>query len=358
LVILDDLVGIDEFDDIDELDNSNDIDNIGGNATKDRRMKQKTVRLPSIYDEDQHNRVTQRFKKYSKIKLILLLFLLLAAFRFMNLGMWWYVNKAEMSETPVSLGSGKTVHYTFLGFSTQKKAVEECRDLSRRLALRYPGDIVTVAAYFNFLHPAIFEVLHKGKIALVDLGKTVVAVSGGQSSYTVCLSDFIQKRKEGKSYWGHLGTSFLLNMFTGVPADITVTTDKAPEGLSFYAKTADNSTYLKIPYLTYFYLPLVLIIIMAFFNSPAVLTSFFYYVGLFLLFDFRRDLFSTPLKWLIDLLKLEIEGYTDLIGSLAVVALFVFLGVIGLMNWKKIRAPFQERLTIMFFLILPIFLRF
>jgi len=195
-------------------------------------------------------------------------------------------------------------------------------------------------------------------LILVDLGKAVVSVSGGQSSYTVHLSDFIRKEKGGKTFWGHLGTSFLLNMFTGTSPEITVTTDKAPEGLSYYAKTVNNSTYLKIPYLIYFYLPLLLIMIMAFFNSPAILTSFFYYVGLFLLFDFRRDLFATPLSWLMDLLNLEIGGYTDLIGSLVVVTLFVLLGVLGLINWKKVREPFQERLTIMFFLLLPLFLRF
>jgi hypothetical protein len=120
----------------------------------------------------------------------------------------------------------------------------------------------------------------------------------------------------------------------------------------------EKSEYLDIPYLVYFYLPLVLILVFSSFYSRAVFTSFFYYAGLFLLFDFKAVLFRVPFSWLTQLFNIKDTSLVEGVGAVVVTVLFTLLGFFGLFNWKNRRDIFKEKLMVFFFLLLPLFLRF
>jgi hypothetical protein len=132
----------------------------------------------------------------------------------------------------------------------------------------------------------------------------------------------------------------------------------AGKDISFIMKTMEKTGYLDIPYLIYFYLPLVLIFVFSSFYSRAVFTSFFFYTGLFLLFDFKTVLFRVPFSWLTQLFNIKDTTPVEGIGAVMVAVLFTLLGIYGLFNWKNRRDIFKEKLIVLFFILLPIFLRF
>ncbi|UCH93672.1 MAG: hypothetical protein JSV88_25855 [Candidatus Aminicenantes bacterium] len=304
-------------------------------------MKPKQSELPSVYDEKKFKKVGLRVNLFY---LIGALVILLVVFRFINLTAWWFVTHLELTDK----APDKQVKYSFLHLSNYEKAKKRCLDLSQR---QYPVTNVTVVSYFNFLQPAVFLVHTKAKFSAVDLGRVVVPLDPGLFTFRMYLSDVMEKQWDHHIQRGYLGTSILLS----IARKKKPTADK---NISFIMKSMEKSTYLKIPYLVYFYLPLVLIFILASFYTPAVFTSFFYYPVLFLLFDFKNLLFTVPFNWLTQLLKIKDTSSIEGVAAVVVVVLFTLLGFIGLVNWKKRRDIFKEKLMVLFFILLPIFLRF
>jgi hypothetical protein len=140
----------------------------------------------------------------------------------------------------------------------------------------------------------------------------------------------------------------------------------AQQPISFIINRVEDADYLKIPYYVYFYFPLLLILILtAFYGKPFCIT-FFYYLGLFLLFDFRKVLFTIPFSWLINLLGLNISP--TLAAVIAVGLAFLFIlgglsGVVYVINKRKeqmgnIQLTIWGKGLIVFFILLPLFLRF
>ncbi|MGD2084877.1 MAG: hypothetical protein PVH61_01715 [Candidatus Aminicenantes bacterium] len=303
-------------------------------------MKPKKSEFPSIYDEKQFKRVGLRVNLFY---LFAILIILLVVFRFINLTMWWFTTHLELTNKP----SDKQIKYTSLHLATHERAKEKCLELSQRS----PAANVIVVSYFNLLHPGIFLVLNKAKHSMVDLGRIVIPLGPGLFTFRIHLTDRIEKQ------WGQtvkrtrFATSILLSFFIKEePA--------AGKDISFILKSIEKTEYLDIPYLIYFYLPLVLILIFSSFYSRAVFTSFFFYTGLFLLFDFKTVLFRVPFGWLTQLFNIQDTTAVDGGGAVVVAVLFTMLGFYGLFNWKNRRDIFKEKLIVLFFLLLPIFLRF
>lgn len=313
-------------------------------------MKPKKVELPSVYDPDQFKK---KGPKVNIFHLIGLLVILLVVFRFINLTLWWFMGKLELKnlvyQPAKMLMLTKNVDYTFLDFSNYKKAEKECREF----ALNNPGDkTIHVAAYFNLLHPGIFLIQNNNGNSFVDLGRIIVTAAPGLSTFTLYMSDFIEKRRNHEKAKKHLGTSLLLS--TLLPQK----QQDAGNRITFILKPPEKLKYLDIPYLLYFYLPLVSILIFSHLYSRAVFLSFFYYSFLFLLFDFRAVLFTVPFNRVMESFDLVPSGLMETWGAMAVALLFTLLGIIGIFSWKKQRNIFKERLIVFFFLLLPIFLRF
>jgi hypothetical protein len=302
-------------------------------------MIPRKVAIPSVYDEKQFKKAGLRFNPFD---LTWALVLLLVAIRFMNLALGWWVSYLELSHKPPN----KEITYTFLHFSNYQKAKEKCLELSQKPS----AAPVTVTAYFNLLQPAVFLVRNQAKFAAVDLGRMVVPLTPGLFTFTLYLSDLVEKQWDHNTQQAHWGDSLGRALLAPKSQDA--------DDLSFIMKPLEKSAYLKIPYLVYFYLPLVLIFLLAGFYSRAVWTSFFYYIGLFLLFDFRKLLFAVPLGGVNHLFKIKDPASGEVIGAAVVVLLFTALGIIGLFHWRKTRDLFKERLMVFFFILLPLFLRF
>lgn len=298
--------------------------------------------LPSMYDEKKFKRARTRIN-------ILYLFgpliILLVIFRFLNLFGWWQVTKLELTRQP----SNKRASYTFLDFSNHKKAQEKLLESTQKTA--GPAASIIVVSYFNLLQPGVFLIRNNEGLSLVDLGKVIVTTKSGLSTFTLYLSDCIEEKRKDSKDAARFGSSILSKLLgkKELPSE---------KKISFLLKSPEKSKYLKIPYLIYFYFPLLIILILSHFYSPAVLTAFFYYPALFLLFDFKNLFFTVPFQWLTRSLNI---GIPDVMGGLAaviVVLLFTLIGVAGISNWKKQRVILKEKLIIFFFLLLPLFLRF
>ena len=303
-------------------------------------MKPKQTKYPSIYDEKQFKKAGLRVNLFY---LFGILIILLVVFRFLNLTMWWYTTHLEITNKPPD----KLVKYTSFLLSSHEKAKENCLELSQR----YPAANVIVVSYFNLLHPAVFLVHNKAKNSTVDLGRMVIPLGPGLFTFRIYLMDIIEKQKDQTVQWRRFTSSILLTFLIKEDA-------AANKDLSYILKSVENTAYLDIPYLIYFCLPLVLILIFSSVYSPAVLTSFFFYPGLFLLFDFKTVLFRVPFRWLMQLFNITDTTPVEGIGAVVVTVLFTLLGIYGLFNWKKRRDIFKERLIVLFFILLPIFLRF
>jgi hypothetical protein len=302
-------------------------------------MKPKKQAIPSIYDEKQFKKAGLRV---NKLYLIGILLLLLVVFRFLNLTLWWVVNHLELNQKT----AGKEVKYTSLHLSSYEKAKEKCLDFSRAP----PKTDVTVVSYFNLFQPGIFLIHNTAKFSAVDLGRMVVPLGPGLFTLKMHLSGVVEKQGEQGRQQGYFGNSLLAKFF--------IKESQAAGDLSFINVPLEKSTYLKIPYLVYFYLPLVLILLFASIFSQAVLTGFFYYTGLFLLFDFKALFFTVPFGWFTR--AIGIKDTTSFEGLVAVIAavLLTMIGVLGLLNWKERRGIFKENLLVLLFLLLPLFLRF
>jgi len=303
-------------------------------------MKPKQTQFPSIYDEKQFKKTGPRVNLFY---LLAILVILLAVSRFLNLTMWWFTTRLELADKPPD----KQVKYTFLQLSSHGKAEEKCRELSQKS----PAASVTVVSYFNLLNPGVFLVHNKAKFAAVDLGRMVIPLSPGLFTFRIRLTDIIEKQQDQTLQWTRFSPSILLTFF--IKEDPAANKD-----ISYILKPVGKTGYLHIPYLVYFYLPLVLILIFSSVYTRAVFTSFFYYAGLFLLFDYKNVLFRVPLRWLTQLVNITDTTPIEGIGAAAAAALFTLLGIYGLFNWKHSRDIFKERSIALFFILLPIFLRF
>ena len=306
-------------------------------------MIAKKQEIPSMYDEKKFKRTRLQV---NKLHLFGILLILLMIFRFLNLFMWWVVNKSELIHKPAD----KHVNYAFLGFSNYKSANQK----RLQLAQKQPAGTTaptTVVSYFNLLHPGIFLIQNNERLSPVDLGKVIVTAEPGFSTFKLYLSDIIEKKENHNIYSTRFKTSIL--------SKVLFSKDQTSRReISFLLKSPEKSKYLKIPYLVYFYIPLLMIIILSYSYTGAVLTSFFYYPILFLLFDFRDLFFTVPFQWLTQSLSIKVPGSLEDAAAVFVVFMFTLLGIIGLSKWKKRRDIFNERLMVLFFLFLPLFLRF
>jgi hypothetical protein len=306
-----------------------------------QNIQSKDSELPSLYDEKQFKKAAFRV---NKITLALAVFLLLLLARFLNLGLWWLMAKAEMSGKPSIPGAS----YTFLNFSSRESAMKKMQEN------RHPqnrDNRPRVVAYFNILHPGIFLVRNSsGGLAPVDLGKAVVMAPPGDSTFTLSLADGITMERTGQTASGNFAHSILFNL-AGLG-------DPAKSGVSFSLKSPGKTSYAHIPYLIYFLAPLIAILVLSNFYTPALFTAYFYFPLLFLLFDFRLVFCRVPLSWLVGVSEKQGLASPEVWISLVMLGLLTAAGVAGLMNWKQRRDVYKETLIVWFFLLLPLFLRF
>lgn len=298
--------------------------------------------LPSMYDEKQFKKAGFRVN-IPALALCVVLLLLIA--RFLNLGLWWLVTRAELSTKPAI----PEAQYSFLNFSGSTGAQKKMSEIRTRPPGNAAIKLIQVAAYFNFVHPAVFLVHNYGnKPGMVDLGQVIVIVPPGTSSYSVSLAGRIN-HEQGRGFadFDHGLLLKLLGLSKPGQGNISVT-----------IKSPEKTVAIFIPYLVYLLVPLIALLVLVNLFSTAVFSAFFYFPLMFLLFDYQILFCRVPLSWLIGVSEKHGFSSPETWISLLLAGLFTAIGVLGLSRWKRRRDVFKESLIFWFFLLLPLFLRF
>ena len=310
-------------------------------------MKTDNPEQGSIYQGQKEKKPPRRFLG----RPALLLAALLVA-HFLNLFMNWTVIRRELVQKPTY----HSPEYTFLGFAPLNR---EKIAATQRLPNAAPSG--RVFASFDPFHQAVFTVWNNGGEGdFFDLGPVLVAVPAGASRITFFPgSVFMLRHGEGELARNY-GGSIFGSVWAGWLSHNSTKGKNGNVGMpgSFVAKQEQGSTSLRVPYLVYFYLPLVLIVILMATHGTAMAAAFFYYAGMFFLFDFQKLFVTVPLSRLFAVLGVEpADSWTRV---LAVTLALVFLGaaVHGLWRWKNSEMPGSGKWFVWFFILLPLFLFF
>lgn len=306
----------------------------------------------TLYNESQSR------EKVSVLKIIIAIMmvpLLLFALRFLNHMLWWNVSKLELK-------SSKTAgieDFTFLGLSTYNKA-------QKKLVLISQTTIKdkSIVSYYDIIHPNVFIVNNRGAGRFVNLGLMNVYAEPGITTLFFHPSEIIEPRRENvpvKAFY--FGISLFPQLFKTLAKQISAGENERV--MSFILNPIEDSKYLKIPYMVYFFLPL-LVIIMLGAGHRKFFISFFYYPGLLLLFDFKRIFFIAPFSWLTDLLGIDVSRTAAAIISAIIVTLFIVGGFWGILSKHKKESldhtgcylTVWGKGLIIFFFLLPLALRF
>jgi hypothetical protein len=275
----------------------------------------------------------------------LLLVAVLLAVHFLNLFLQWTMIRMELAAGPVF----ESPAYSFLGFSSfnQKEIA----------AIRYfeNSSLVTrVFGFFDFSHPAIFAIWNKKDMAFIDLGPVVMAVPAGFSRVSFFPGSVFllqQGKKTAVKYYGDAIAGRAWHVFLTKKYH----SPKNNEGqlpASFVVKAPETSRYLKIPYLIYFFLPLLLIGIAVIRFGLGMFAAFLYYVEMFFLFDYQNLFVKIPFGWILHLLNFKIAEASSQFIAAALAIVFVACAVFGFWHWgKREISPWPRRILLLFVLL-------
>jgi len=313
------------------------------------KMRKKKGNIPSIFDASVN--VSRNWRKNIFLVLIIV-FISLFVIRFFNLTLIWHLNKLELK----SIQQKGSQNYIFSGLGNFEKAKKRLLNYSDTHSRE-----VSVVSFYNFSYPAIFLINNKGSKTFVDLGQLVVFIGSGLTSVYVLPADIIIRKWNEtiqSKFFGDSLVSFLFNIISRHLSTGSKQKLKLGPRISFVLKSLEKSRYLKIAYLLYFYLPLVLIFYFSSLYGKALYSAFFYYIGLFILFDFKKIFVTLPFFWFNNLINGEWSEILIFIVAIVLMVLFLSGGIIGLISWRMKDINFKVKPLTLFFLLLPIFLRF
>jgi hypothetical protein len=278
--------------------------------------------------------------------------LILIVIRFLNFSFIWQMTKLEIQNNPMV----DTKNYFFLGLSTQEKA--------RQRLLKYSdthAKSLAVVSYYTFFDPAVYLVSNSGPGVFVELGRLAVLVEPGITSLRLLPQDVIEMKRGivlRKTFFGTALLSFLMDTSGSNHLMTSTARRKQTKPISYVYNELGLSRFLKIPYIVYFYLPVLLIIWISLILGKGFYLGFLYYFWIFLLFDIRSILVETPFFWLFDLLGIKISNGVSMMLGIGITMIFLTLAVLGLAHWRNVKKTFWSLTTIFVLILLPIFLRF
>lgn len=303
-------------------------------------MKVKSRKIPSVYN-DFHARDRKRWTSLTIF--ILLLLTALGLIRFGHLTMTWHMTRLELQKKPISDGE-----YRYIGLADDRKAAEELENLSI-----FGRHSIGIVAYYNLAQPAKFMIHNRAAAKMVDLGRMVIYACQGNSAVVFYASGLVsQKCPDGESaaYYEIPLLSPFIQVITGRRAD--------KPGPSFILKSLAQTGFLKIPYLLYFYVPLAVIVLLTMRFGLGFLMACFYYVEIFLLFDFRQALVEVPFSWALRGIGLQLtDGWAWGIAA-GLMVLAVAGTVLGAANWRQFKSDKWGIWCLFLVLLLPLALRF
>ncbi|HEX7502937.1 MAG TPA: hypothetical protein VF451_05920 [Acidobacteriota bacterium] len=301
----------------------------------------------TLYRDKKPRRTLPRISGFLPLLLVLLLLI-----HFFNLFLQWTVIRQELAHGPAF----RSPEYTFLGFSlfNQKKIAAV-----RLLPNAAPAG--RVFGFFDLVHPADFLIWNNGPGEdFFDLGPVIIAVPAGASRVTFFPGSVFLLQQGGRKTARYFGDAIVGRAWYGFLSRKIANGEKKVTGAagSFVVKERQQSLYLKTPYLIYFFLPLLLILI-AIGSSGAVMASaFLYYIEMFFLFDYQELFAAIPLGWAFRVLNIEISDFRLKLVSALLALFFLACAVYGLWHWKRREISSWQMRIVLLFLLLPWFLFF
>lgn len=268
----------------------------------------------------------------------------------LNVWMQWSLIRRELSGKPLF----HSPEYTMIGLAALHRG--EIAALGR-LPNAAPGG--RIFAYFSPLRPAVFLAWNNaGAGEFFDLGPLLLALPAGASRIDL-LPGMMFVLRHGhevvaRNYGGSIFGRYWARALGGGPpggAGMRLTG-------SFLLKPATESPPLRIPYLAYFVLPLALIVALMAMHGPGMAAAFFYYAGMFFLFDYESLFAAVPLGGLLRFAGQELPAGATRPLAVVLVLLFLALAVSGLLRWRQREMPASGRWIVLFFVLLPLALFF
>ncbi|MCP4218697.1 MAG: hypothetical protein GY765_28955 [bacterium] len=305
-----------------------------------------------------------QYKVKASIPLILLvvavILLMLVAARFLNLGMHWQTSRMQVEQDPLTANTMSSIDYHFEGLAGYNAVMKKYFD-PKRTPSKKP---IIVASYFDPAHQEAFIINNKGASIFVNLGKLTVYAKKGITSIHLYPTEIMEiwepKQKAVVMYYGSTLFPAIYHKF----AEYTAERDGGKVGkVSLIRNKVIETFYLQIPYYIYFYFPLISILVLISRYGGTFCIAFFYYLEIYLLFDYKMVIFSVPFSWLLKPLGLEISHQIIALIAILLVIIFVVLGFVGVFTRRKDQ-PVEMTFTVwakgflIFFLLLPFFLRF
>lgn len=277
---------------------------------------------------------------------------ILIIIRFLNFSFIWQMNKLELEKNPMV----ETKNYFFIGLSSSEKA--------RQRLLKYSDTRarpLAVVSYYSLLNPMVFWVSNSGSNTFLELGRLAVLVEPGLTSLTILPQDVIEVKRGNilqKTFFGSALLSSLMDTSGGNRLKTSTSRQKSVKPISYVNNELGPSHFLKIPYMVYFYLPVLLIIWLSFIYGKGIYVGFLYYFWIFLFFDIKSILVEIPFFWLFDLLGIEISSGMSMMVGIGIIMIFLTLAVLGLAHWRNVKKTFWSLTSIFVLILLPLFLRF
>jgi hypothetical protein len=301
----------------------------------------------TLYQDDKPRSARRRFSAFLPLLLVFLLLI-----HFLNLFLQWTMIRQELAHRPVF----RSPEYTFLGFSLFNQ-----KEIATVRLLPNAAPAGRVFGFFDPIHPAVFLVWNNGpEEDFFDLGPAIIAVPTGSSNVTFFPGSFFLLQQGEKKTVRYFGDAIIGRAWYGFLSKKIVGAEKkgALSPGSFVVKAPEQSSYLKIPYLIYFLLPLLLIIAAIGSSGAVMATAFFYHVEMFFLFDYQKLFAAIPLGWVFKALNIEISDFRLKLVSVLLALFFLACAVFGLWHWKKREISIWQKRIVLFFVLLPWFLFF
>jgi hypothetical protein len=286
---------------------------------------------------------------------IALILSLLFTIRFLNLSLKYHLTKSEV-ESKHEINQG--VEFDFTGMSGLNTARERLNS-----NMNTTSGFVNVVGYYDFLHHMVYLVYNHSAPKFIEIGRHTAFLKKGFTQIFLFPSDIIKTVRGKNVGTKYFGNSLLKDSFNELSNRLALHSNTAEgiqkeKGVSFILHPLIKSKYLKISYYIYCFLPLLIIIFLSLRFTNIFFLGYFIYLELFLLFDPKLLFASIPFGWLINLLKLEISNKMEWIISGSLLGVFTLLGIVGFFFIDEIKRVPWAKYFFMFFLMLPIFLRF
>lgn len=303
--------------------------------------------------------------KKQKVFYIMILFILLFVTRHIDFTILSSLGNAEhfhLNKLANYQSNHSEIYYTAIGFSYYESAKEKLL-----LLVEQRKEKIIVLNFFDLLCPTRYLIFNRGDNEIVSIPWTW---SGNRNGIEACRGiteinlfkfDYISiiSNCTKKGYFLPIIGSFIPFLIDMYEVEKNAK-DKNTFDLSFNIKTHyfDSSIFIKQIYLFYFYFPLVIIMILL--RKYNIHLSFYYFIIMPMLSTPKYFMFYAPS---LSLLELDYEISISLIIIVLIITISFGIFFIknirhGLKMIKEKKLELKEKFIILFFLLLPLFLRF